>query len=283
MDMDERGHRFRYLVRDRDAKFTAAFDAAFTAADIDVVKIPPRAPGANAYAERWVRTVRSECLDWMLVCNDGQLRRVLTEYLRHYNTVRPLRVEPDWRRHLDAERFADAVVEAFQVAAGERMAAWSQTLHQEVGGWKAGAVDGQVDQPAQSPAADQLPESIARALDNPQPRALYLLADDAIGALGRVEEIAAASPLALTGTGSSGAGRLTVTVSKVGLVSCTAQPRWVAQQSGSALTAALTDAQAAARADLDRAAQAPAPAAHLDQLLADAVALVSDPQRLADS
>ena len=74
-----------------DAKFTAAFDAVFTAAGIDVVKIPPRAPRANAYAERWVGTVRSDCLDWTLNWNDGQLRRVLTEYLRHYNTVRPHR------------------------------------------------------------------------------------------------------------------------------------------------------------------------------------------------
>jgi putative transposase len=56
-----------------------------------VVKIPPRAPRANAYAERWVRTIRSECLDWTLIWNDRQLYRVLTEYLRHYNTVRPHR------------------------------------------------------------------------------------------------------------------------------------------------------------------------------------------------
>jgi transposase InsO family protein len=91
MDLEEQAYRFRYLIRDRDAKFTAAFDTVFTAAGIDVVKIPPRAPRANAYAERWVRTVRSECLDWTLVWNQRQLRRVLTEYLRHYNTVRPHR------------------------------------------------------------------------------------------------------------------------------------------------------------------------------------------------
>lgn len=91
MDLEEQGHRFRYLIRDRDAKFTAAFDTVFTAAGIGVVKIPPRAPRANAYAERWVATVRAECLDWTLVWNQRQLCRVLTEYLRHYNTVRPHR------------------------------------------------------------------------------------------------------------------------------------------------------------------------------------------------
>jgi transposase InsO family protein len=91
MDLDEQGHRLRYLIRDRDAKFTGAFDAVFAAAGIEVVKIPARAPRANAYAERWVRTVRSECLDWTLIWNGRQLYQVLTEYLRHYNTIRPHR------------------------------------------------------------------------------------------------------------------------------------------------------------------------------------------------
>jgi transposase InsO family protein len=61
------------------------------AAGIGVVKIAPRSPCANAYAERWVRTVRAECLDWTLIWSQRQLYQVLGEYLRHYNTVRPHR------------------------------------------------------------------------------------------------------------------------------------------------------------------------------------------------
>jgi transposase InsO family protein len=91
MDVDEHAHRFRLLIRDRDSKFTAAFDTVFGAAGIEAVKIPPRAPKANAYAERWVRTVRTECLDWVLACNRRHLEHVLTNYVAHYNTARPHR------------------------------------------------------------------------------------------------------------------------------------------------------------------------------------------------
>ena len=91
MAMGERADCFRFLVRDRDTKFTASFDAVFAGAGIGVLRSPPRAPKANAYAERWVNTVRRECLDRMLIFSERQLLRVLAEYERHYNTHRPHR------------------------------------------------------------------------------------------------------------------------------------------------------------------------------------------------
>ena len=91
MDLEDRAERFRFLVRDRDTKFTAGFDAVFAGAGIEVLRIPPRAPRANAYAERWVRTVRSECLDWILIWNQNHLRTVLDSYVGHYNGGRPHR------------------------------------------------------------------------------------------------------------------------------------------------------------------------------------------------
>jgi transposase InsO family protein len=124
MDLDERVPRFRYLIRDRDAKFTAAFDTVYAAAGMEVVRTPPRAPQANAFAERWVRTVRSDCLDWTLVWNERQLQQVLTEYLRHYNTVRPHRalgLQPPVpaRMLTDVERFSRLpVVERVDVLSG---------------------------------------------------------------------------------------------------------------------------------------------------------------------
>jgi putative transposase len=91
LTLGEKAHDFRFLVRDRDTKFTASFDAVFADADISVLRSPPRAPKANAYAERWVSTIRRECLDRMLIFHERQLRPVLSEYEDHYNTHRPHR------------------------------------------------------------------------------------------------------------------------------------------------------------------------------------------------
>jgi transposase InsO family protein len=92
MGLDDHLVRFRFLVRDRDAKFTAAFDAVFAAEGIEVLRTPVRAPRANAYAERWVGTVRRELLDRMLIFGCRQLQAVLAEFADHYNGHRPHRL-----------------------------------------------------------------------------------------------------------------------------------------------------------------------------------------------
>ena len=91
MNLEGRTGSLKFLIRDRDTKFTAAFDAVFTAIGVRIVKTPVQAPRANAIAERWIASARREFLDRMLITGERHLQLVLGEYADHYNTHRPHR------------------------------------------------------------------------------------------------------------------------------------------------------------------------------------------------
>jgi transposase InsO family protein len=91
MDLDDRSQRPRFVIHDRDTKFSRAFDAIFRSESIEIVRTPAQAPNANAHAERWVGSVRRECLDRLLIFGRHQLEHVLRVYIRHFNEQRPHR------------------------------------------------------------------------------------------------------------------------------------------------------------------------------------------------
>lgn len=102
MDLGDRSQRPRFLIHDRDAKFSCAFDSICQSEDIAVLRTPIRAPNANAYAERWVGSVRRDCLGRLLIFGRRHLEHVLCVYVRHFNQQRPhrgLELRPPDRRH----------------------------------------------------------------------------------------------------------------------------------------------------------------------------------------
>jgi hypothetical protein len=88
-EFEETESSFRCLIRDNDKKYAKAFDTVFESSNIHIIPTPIKAPNANAYTERWVRTVRQECLDHVLIVNESHLRRVLGEFIAYYNARRP--------------------------------------------------------------------------------------------------------------------------------------------------------------------------------------------------
>jgi transposase InsO family protein len=90
-DLEDAGRRFRFLIRDRDTNFTASFDEVFASIGVETIRTPIRSPRGHAYAERFVRTIRQECLDHLLVVSRQHLESVLDKYVQHYNQARPHR------------------------------------------------------------------------------------------------------------------------------------------------------------------------------------------------
>jgi putative transposase len=91
MDLEDHADGLKFLIRDRDAKFTTVFDGVFTATGVRIIKTPVRAPRANAIGERWVGSARRECLDQMLIADERHLWLVLGEYTDHHSGHRPYR------------------------------------------------------------------------------------------------------------------------------------------------------------------------------------------------
>ena len=89
--LEDQGRAFRFLVRDRDAKFIGPFDEVLRSVGARIIKAPVRSPQANSFAERFVLTARTECVDWLLIRNERHLDRVLREFVEHYNCARPHR------------------------------------------------------------------------------------------------------------------------------------------------------------------------------------------------
>jgi putative transposase len=109
MELDDEGIRQRFLVRDRDSKFSREFDEVFRSQGIQVIKAPARAPKARAHAERWVGSVRRECLDQLLVVGRRHLHHVLTTYVRHFNEHRPHRALGQRPPLSDEQPLADVI------------------------------------------------------------------------------------------------------------------------------------------------------------------------------
>jgi hypothetical protein len=192
------------------------------------------------------------------------------------------RVNTDWQRRIEPAAFGDAVLEACRVAVGERMAAWTRSLENE--GWQE-RLEGLGDGPP-GPGTGSVPDHAMfmahQSTPDAQPRPIGEVTEDVFRAFDDLSRWIAQPPQPASGSGTAGGRRLLVTLSKAGLISCTADPRWVAAQTAPRLTTALDRALSEARQDLANKPEEPSPGAGLDGLLTEIMALLHDPGRTAD-
>lgn len=193
------------------------------------------------------------------------------------------RIEPGWNRKITADGFGGAVLEAFQAAMGERLAVWTRTLEEQ--GWQAQADRLRVDLDEQPSASGQgkVPSDFRHPVEDVAPRPIDQVAEDMITAFDHVGDFAASPTQTRGGIGASRSGKLALTLSRAGLVSCTADPEWVSAQTAATLMNALGEALTVARADLENNTVQAAPSGSLDRLFAEALALLRDPRRVVDS
>ncbi|MCO1578604.1 hypothetical protein M8C13_22885 [Crossiella sp. SN42] len=189
------------------------------------------------------------------------------------------RVHNDWARRLRAEAFGAALLEAFQAAIRQRMTTWSETLATD--GWK-----NQLDQLKAAPGTTgrvSAPPPAHRLSDFGSPRSLDVVAEDALKTFDKLDSLASEtdSPDA---TGTDRSGKLALALSPGGLVSCTADPRWVADQTAARLMNALGEALQMAKEALENSQRKSRtdPMARVDAMLAETVALLNSPDRLLD-
>jgi hypothetical protein len=192
-----------------------------------------------------------------------------------------IKVAADWQQRAGTGAFGGAVLDAFQAAVGERMAAWTRTLERE--GWiaRAGRVRDTLERPSPAHASAAVPPAFRR--DTFRPRPLDDLAEDVIKALDAAVSEAARPPARPEGTGRAAAGRITVTLAPGTLAGCAADSRWASQQTPEDLATAFGQALSAAREQLrlsEQAATATAGqrAGQLDQLFAETLAILTDAQ-----
>jgi hypothetical protein len=193
-------------------------------------------------------------------------------------------VAANWNSKIEAGALGGAVMEAFQAAVGERMTEWTRTLGRI--GWQDKVErlkKGPVSAPPQPAAAPgQIPPAFRKPMPQAQPRPLGDLAEEMISAFGKIDSFAPPAPTTAAATGTAAAGKVSISLSGNGLVSCTVDAYWANRESGRDVTDALGVALSAAKSALARTPAKPNPAAGMEGLFGEAMALLNNPSRLVN-